>query len=217
MLLPGIYAWFITVVPLVAFRAQSPWPLVTASLALVSLFVGASLLNRPTIAHAVGIWGFLLACLATWLLTPLYWLERLDPWRAAAGSLGWILFALGWGTPWRLGHHPEDNPRASLSPKLEPRTRARRSSLVAVAIGSLGALSTMMLAWRATAPERALFLHGAAFACAIAMLNASAAVALSLSKNRIPFSPRQRISYAFPWVMAISALVVVAIAWWLGS
>ena len=123
VLVPGIYAWAVTVVPAATERGPSGWAPVTAFMAFVSLVVGASLArSRPRLALGLGIWGFVLGCLGTWLIAlPALSVERLDPWRAGAGAIGWLLYALGWGTPWQLGRHPEDDPRAQLHPKLEPR------------------------------------------------------------------------------------------------
>lgn len=219
VLVPGIYAWAVTVVPAASDRAQSGWALVPAVLGLASLIAGAVLVkSRPRLGTALGIWGFLIASLITWLVTlSALNVERLDPWRAGAGSVGWLLFALGWGTPWRIGHHPEDDPRAQLHPKLEARNPPRLRTALAIAVGSTGALACLLLAWRATEPGRALLLHGAALACAVGIIYASAQVGLAQGKRRKPVAPKQRFTYAFPWLMAIVALMVIALAWWLGK
>ncbi|MCL2823034.1 MAG: hypothetical protein FWD57_03505, partial [Polyangiaceae bacterium] len=118
VLVPGIYAWAVTVVP-AAYDSSHPvlaW--IAACSACVFLCVGAFVVRaRSSLGHALGIWAFLIACTATWLLsTSSLQIDRLDPWRAGAGSIGWILFALGWGTPWRVRQHPDDDPRALLEP-----------------------------------------------------------------------------------------------------
>jgi len=219
VLVPGVYAWFVTVVPAATERPNSGWSYVTAVLAIVLLIVGVSLAKqRPRIGLALGIWGFVLACLITWVITmPALQIERLDPWRAGAGSIGWILYTLGWGTPWRVGGHPEDNPRAQLHPKLEPRKPPRLRTALSVAVGTLGAIACLLLAWRATEPDRALLLHGAALACSVGIINTAASIGLAQGKKRTSAPPKQRITYAFPWIMAIIALMVIAVAWLLGS
>lgn len=218
VLVPGIYAWAVTVIPAASDRPTTSWSIVTASLAVVLLIAGAASAKRnPSLGHALGIWGFIIACVVTWLLSlPALQVDRLDPWRAAAGSIGWILYALGWGTPWRVGRHPEDDPRAQLHPKLEPRNPPRLRTALAVAAGTIGALSCMLLAWRATESDRGLLLHGAALACSIGIISAASTIGLAQGDKRTPAAPKQRITYAFPWVMAISALIVIAIAWMLG-
>jgi len=219
VLVPGIYAWAITVVPVASDRLARPTAGVTAMLAFVALVVGTFVVKqRPRLGHALGIWSFVALCLASWLqnLDALQ-VERLDPIRAAAGTIGWILFALGWGTPWRTGRHPEDDPRAQLHPKLEPRKPPQLRAALAVSIAVVGALAGLLLAWRATDPGRALLLHGASLACAVAVVTTAATVGLAQGKKRVGVPPRQRMTYAFPWLMALVALVVIAIAWVLGT
>ena len=89
ILVPGIYAWAVTVVPAATERAHSVWSVVTAFVAFVALVVGAFVVKqRPRVGYALGIWGFLIACLVTWLISmPALQVERLDPWRAGAGSM----------------------------------------------------------------------------------------------------------------------------------
>ena len=218
VLVPGTYAWAVTVIPAATDPSQTRWALVPAVLGLGLLIAGTLYIKaRPRLAMALGIWGFLIASLITWLLTlPSLHIERLDPWRASAGSIGWLLFALGWGTPWRIGHHPEDDPRAQLHPKLEARKPPRLRSAISVGVGSLGALTCLLLAWRASEPGRALLLHGTALACAVGIIHASAHVGLAQGKRRKTVAPKQRFTYAFPWLMAIVALMVIALAWLLG-
>lgn len=219
VLVPGVYAWAVTVVPAATERTQNGWAVATAFLAFVSLVAGASLAkSRPRLGIGLGIWGFLIACLITWVISmSALHIERLDPLRAAAGSVGWLLYALGWGNPWRVGRHPEDDPRAQLHPKLEPRKPPRLRTSVAIALGTVGVLACLLLAWRATEPDRALLLHGAALVCAVGIINAAASVGLAQGKQRKFLSPKQRLTYAFPWLLAVIALMIIAVAWRLGS
>lgn len=219
VLVPGVYAWAVTVLPAATARTHPTRSVAAALVAFVALIVGASLAKtRPRWGFALGIWGFVLLSLLTWLISmPSLQVERLDPWRAGAGTMGWVLFALGWGTPWHIGRHPEDDPRAHVHPKLEPRTPPRLRTALAVAMGAFGAFACLLLAWRATQPDHALLLHGAALACAVAIVNTAASVGLAQGKKRTHVLPRQRIMYAFPWIMAAVALLFVGIAWILGS
>lgn len=219
MLVPGIYAWAVTVVPVASDRFARPSVSLTAFLAFVALVVGTFLVKRrPHLGHALGIWSFVALCLASWLLNlEALQVERLDPLRAGAGTIGWILFALGWGTPWRTGRHPEDDPRAQLHPKLEPRKPPPFRAALSVAFAVFGAIAGLMLAWRSTDPGRALMLHGVALACAVAVVTTSASVGLAQGQKRIAVPPRQRMTYAFPWLMALIALIVIAIAWMIGT
>jgi hypothetical protein len=60
-------------------------------------------------------------------------------------------------------------------------------------------------------------LHGVALACAVGMVTSSASLGLAQGKRRVPLSPRQRFTFAFPWFMALLALLAISIAWNLGS
>ena len=215
ILLPGTYAWAVTVVPTALATTGSVVPKLSATAALLSLTAGAILARRhATAGYALGIWGFLLGCVATWCLgAPSLQIDRLDPWRAGAGSIGWVLFALGWGTRWRIRHDPEDDPRAQIHPKLDPRSPPQLRTVLSVAIGTIGAIACLLIAWRSVDQYRALLLHGAALVCAIAIVNASSTIGLAQGARRTPFRPRQRITYAFPWIMAASALVVIGVTW----
>lgn len=222
VVIPGTYAWIVTVAPAASARSHAPSlapSLASSILALASLLIGAIVVKRhPRLGYSLGIWGFLIASLITWLLNPFFLqVDRLDPWRAGAGTIGWLLYALGWGTPWRIGNHPEDNPRAKVHPKLDPRSPPRHRTIFAVAIGTLGALTCLLLAWRNNEPERAILLHGAAVACAVGIINASAAIGLAQGQPRTFLPPKQRITTVFPWLMAVIALTIIGIAWAFGN
>jgi hypothetical protein len=219
VLIPGAYAWAVTVAPLVLQPGPRTVALVTVPLALCALVSGAILVrSRPRIGYALGIWAFIGLSLVSWSVevTRLQ-IDRVEPVRAAAGAVGWALFALGWGIPWRTGVHPEDNPRAMLHPKLKPRNPPLWRSHAGVAIATVGAVACLALAWRSSEPDRALMLHGVALACAVGMVTSSASLGLAQGKRRVPLSPRQRFAFAFPWFMALLALLAIFVAWNLGS
>lgn len=215
VLVPGAYAWAVSVVPAATSVSASPWARVPALLAFSSLVSGTFLYrDRPRAGYALGIWGFLGLSCVTWLLNAdAIRADRLDPWRAAAATVGWLLFSLGWGTPWRAGVHPEDNPRAQLYPKLEPRRPATLRTPLTVAIGAVGAAACLLLAWRATEPDRALMMHGLALGSAVALVTTSASLAIAQGQKRVELPARQRVAFALPWLMALVALSVIALAW----
>jgi len=217
VLVPGAYAWAVSVVPAATGVTATAWGRGTALLAFSSLVAGTFLQkDRPRLAYALGIWCFLALSSITWLSNlAAIRVDRLDPVRAAAATAGWLLFSLGWGTPWRTGVHPEDNPRAQLHPRLEPRHPATLRTPLTVAIGAVGAIACLLLAWRGTEPDRALMMHGVALGSAIAVVTASATLAISHGVKRADAPPRQRIAFALPWLMALAALFVIALAWFL--
>ena len=215
VLVPGAYAWSITVAP-AAVGSTCTWPgRAAALLAFVSLALGTFLVRtRPKLAYGLGIWAFLGLSTLTWMTNfASLRIDRLDPVRAAAGAVGWLLFALGWGTPWRTGSHPEDNPRAQLHPKLEPRRSANARTPLTVAIGAVGAAVCLVLAWSASEPDRALLMHGVALAAAVALVTTSAALAVVQGQKRTELPSRQRLALALPWLMALIALSIIAFAW----
>ena len=219
VILPGTYVWAITVAPAASAKSSPVVTRYTAICALVLLIAGACVHRKHHNAgYILGIWGFIVACVATWLFCrSSLQMGQFDPWRAAAGSIGWGLYALGWGTSWRIGHHPEDDPRATLFPILEPRSPPQFRVMLSVALGTIGATACSLAAWRTADKDRALMLHGAALACSVAIVNASASIGMAQGEKRAAFAPRQRIAYAFPWIMAVSALIIIAIAWTLGN
>ena len=215
VLVPGLFAWAVTVVPSTAGRAAPGWAWVPALLSLASLVAGCFLLrDRPRLGRALGIWAFLAFALVTWRLNPAVLRpDRIDPIRAASGTFGWMLYALGWGAPWRPGVHPEDDPRAELHPKLEPRKDPLLRMPLAVAIATVGSALVLVLAWRATESTRALMLHGLALALSVALVSSAARVGLAQGHKRNSPPPRQRLLHAFPWLMALVTLAMMAFAW----
>jgi hypothetical protein len=179
VLLPGLYAWLLTV-ELPAFsHGARPLARVTALAAVLVLvtalfFVG----GRLRLARALGIYAFIGLCVLTWALlggelSPL----RADRIRAATGSLGWLLYAFGWGRV-RGGRVPEDEPFAVLGTPLVPRSRLHRRALPIAAVAVLAALLFGALAFRVDRPEHAVLAHATATACALVVLAASARIAL---------------------------------------
>jgi len=215
VLVPGLFAWAITVVPS-AMHPLAWWSAkLTCAFALVALVLGAVVgRDRIKVAYALGIWAFLVFSVLTWLASPAsLHVARVDVVRAIAGSFGWMLYALGWGTPWRAGIHPEDNPRARIHPKLEPRLAPVQRRPAVVFVSAVGAIGCMLLAYRSAEPSRAMMMHGIALACAVALVSAGARVSLGQGQKKMPESVAARTSHVFPWLMALIALAVIAFAW----
>src|SRR5688572_21284843 len=120
ILLPGLYAWLLTVGE-PATGAGVGWKArALAFLALVALVLGPLLApDRPIHGRACGVYGFIgLSTLAWWQLGPVVSAEELDPLRAALGALGWMLYAFGWGKTRGRGLVPEDDPHVVPGPLL---------------------------------------------------------------------------------------------------
>jgi hypothetical protein len=179
VLLPGLYAWLLTVELPALSRGARPLGRVTALLALMALVSGLFMVGgRLRLARGLAIYGFIGGCVLTWALlggelSP----ARLDRIRAAAGSLGWILYAFGWGRV-RSAQLPEDAPNAVLGAPLVARSHLHRRTLPIAACAVVAAVGFEALAFRVDRPEHAVLAHATATACALLILGASATLAL---------------------------------------
>ncbi len=214
ILLPGLYAWVATVA-LVAFRAAEPTlPRLASLMALVALVAGPLIALRDRDwGRRVGVFVFGAFCVLTWLMA---WEEldpeRLEPIRAASGAIGWALFAFGWGSARKLGHVPEDDPNAIIDKPLEPRTALPRGTLIILLIGMLGALVPLLLAWRVRREDHALLAHAVSFVAAIALVSASAKLALARgtgSERR----PADRLGSSSGAFMLLALALAIGLVW----
>jgi hypothetical protein len=185
VLLPGLYAWLLTVELPALSRGARPFGRVTALVALMALVAGLFMVGgRLRLARGLAIYGFIGSCVLTWALlggelSP----ARLDRIRAAAGSLGWVLYAFGWGRV-RSAQLPEDAPNAVLGAPLLARSHLHRATLPIAGCAVVAAVGFEALAFRIDRPEHAVLAHATATACALLVLGASATLALRQG-NRI--------------------------------
>jgi hypothetical protein len=184
-------------------------------LALLALIAGPYLaLSRPRLGRAVGVVGFVALCLLTWLLLgPFVDIDRLEPFQAALGGLGWVAFAFGWGTLRNLGSVPEEHPNVLGGAPLHARGELPRGALVVVSISVLGALVCLVLAWRVDRVEHALLAHGCAIACAIALLTNGAKIAIARSGDRTPRTPQRRLAAASRPLAGLIFLLATGVVW----
>jgi hypothetical protein len=193
VLLPGLYAWGVTVAWPILVRPSASLPRYLALLALFALLVGSVLSIRwPAPARMLGVWLFLALCTGVWASAgvraggPL-----LDPVQGIAGSLGWALFALGWagdgGTAW--GRSVADDPSALGGPPLAPRSLLWRGAPWLVAISIVAAAVLLALAFWAPGRPRALFGHAAAISGAVALVGSASEIAVRRPPARQPSEP----------------------------
>jgi hypothetical protein len=175
VLLPGAYAWLLTVGLPVAARGVRAAPRGAALVALVtSVFLVE---RRPGLGRALGIVVFVGCSVLTWALlgadsSPVH----LDRIRTALGTLGWVLYAFGWGrvsSPVR--------PEAEIAPgaPLVPRSRPHPLGLPIVTFAVLSALVFEAFAFRVDRAEHAVLAHATAAACALLVLSAGSRLALA--------------------------------------
>jgi len=175
-------AWGVTVAP-AAFARTSPWlGVVLAVGALLSGMAGPLLPEvSKRLARHVGVTVFLALSVLTWVMCSTA-LEagRIDALRGMFGGVAWGVFALSWSDPWRAA-------RREPEPGVAPLTA--RSSLPTLAvpitvIGVVAALGCMATAWYVEHPDRALLGQAAAIASAVALITASATVAVARGKRK---------------------------------
>lgn len=197
VLIPGIYAWFVTVALPAGHRDASLLPRLLSILAVLCLVGGPWLaVRRERLGRAVGVFGFVGFSLLTWLvLGDLLSVGRLDPVRAALGSIGWVLYAFGWGSVREVGAIPETDPHALSGAVLVARSPLPAGAAIVVTVGVLGALVPIVLAWRVERPLHALFAHAVSIVAAIALVTAAATIGVSRG-NRALHPVRTRLQMA---------------------
>lgn len=217
VLLPGLYAWVSTVASPAASRAAPHSARLVAGLALAALVAGTfSASRRPRLGRGIAVYGFVGLCGLAWLLLgPVLSVERIEPVRSAFGSIGWALFAFGWGAVRNPGAVPEDHPRAIAAEPLKPRGKLARTTSPTLIAALLGATIPMLLAWQVVRPRHALLAHAAALAAAIALVTVGAEVAVAQGKWRGGRRPSQRLASAAVPLTALAVLGLVGLVRWL--
>ncbi|MCB9585828.1 MAG: hypothetical protein H6718_10530 [Polyangiaceae bacterium] len=197
VLVPGIYAWIVTVALPSAQRDASALPKISAFFALVCLIGGPIVaLYRERVGRAMGVYGFVGFAVITWLvLGDLLSGAKLDPVRAALGSVGWALFAFGWGSVREVGAIPEQDPHALTGAPLTARSTLPKGAGIVMGLGLAGAVVPIFLAWRIDRPLHALLGHAVAVVVAVALVTSAALVGVSRGNTR-QHSPRTRLELA---------------------
>jgi hypothetical protein len=195
VLLPGLYAWLLTVGLPVAARGVRSGPRLAAAAALLALLLALSLVGqRLGVARVLGIYVFVACSALTWALlgselSP----AHLDRVRTALGTLGWVLYAFGWG---RVRSVPETSAQLPIAPgaPLVPRSRLQARAMPIVAFAVCTAVVCEGLAFRVDRQEHAVLAHAAAVACALLVLSAGSRVALAQGTRVELASPAQRLN-----------------------
>ena len=196
--LPGIYAWVTTVAMPSVQHSAPALSRVTAFIALVAL-VAAPLFvaERPRLGRALGVYAFVGFALLTWVQLGAGLLQnRGDPLLSALGAVGFMLYALGWGSLRRRGLVPEDGPNVIAGTPLQPRSRP--PAVVPVVFGLIiaSALVPTFLAFRVADAERGLFAHAASVLTAILTITVGSRVVLALGQRRALSAPADRLNAA---------------------
>jgi hypothetical protein len=163
--------------------------------------------------RTLSLWAFTLSCAGAWSSAPTVVATSLsDAAHAAAGMLGWTVFAfssagppLGKGAPARLVEHSPLGRRRDLP----------RGDMGYVAAGALFAVTMQLLGWHAAPAERALFVRLIALAAGLAILGAWTEAAIARHGIRAAAPPRARLRAALvPIILLIMlAASAVLLAW----
>lgn len=212
VLLPGAYAWLLTVGLPVAARGVRAGPRVAALAGLGALVASLVLVERrPYLGRALGIVVFVGCAVLTWALlgadsSPVH----LDRIRTALGTLGWVLYAFGWG---RVGIAVR--PAAEIAPgaPLVPRSRLDRLGLPIVGFAVLSALVFEALAFRVDRAEHAVLAHATAAACALLVLGAGSRLALAQGGKHELASGSSRLNAIALRGALLALLVGVGLVW----
>lgn len=203
---PGVYAWALTVAPVAWSRGAPLAAKLPAILALVALVATLRRAKGP-----ISLWVFVLSCAVTWVAVP----AALSPahlaaTRAFAGTLGWGLFAFAAAAPALRGSREGPAPEAGLA----PRQRLGRADAAYVGAGVLMAAALQAVGWTVAVPERATLVRVVTLACGIAVVGATATVAVARhGRHRASVRRGARSAMALLVVLAIllaGGLVYVA-------
>jgi hypothetical protein len=218
LLVPGLYAWGVTVAWPVSNRFASLGSRIFALVAVVALVAGAVLrASSPALARIIGIWFFLASCVAAWALVGSSILPtQLDPVQGLLGSVGWALFAMGWAGQKKIPPGPVEPTPVATQPAV-PRKKLPRRSVFMLSAVAVAAAVPMALAWWVTSVERALLAHAVSLAAAIALVAFAADIfdprtrqagrALALVR------PERRLATAAPALVALVAVILAGAAY----
>jgi hypothetical protein len=205
-----MYAWAATVLYPASLHGASTSARVAAGAAFLALLAGVAVGRlRPSLGRALGLHVFVALCVFAWLLLgSIIAVDRLEPIKAAAGALGWVLFAFGWGGSREPEHVPEDDPRALPGEPLAPRGRLPRGAVLVLSLAIAGAALPLLFAWRVTRSAHALFAHAVAIGCAVSLVSAGADIAVRRGKWTPVEPPMRRLGNA---AASLAVLVVVIV------
>jgi hypothetical protein len=180
----GVFAWIVTVAPVVTSPLASPLGRAAGAFALVAAIAGPLLVPRSRrLGRHVGITGLLGLSLVAWAMSAATLAAlRLDFVRSFVGSVAWGAYAFSWGEPWRRPAEPSDVHEAPL----RARSQLAPFAVPVAAIGVVGAVLLLAAAWRVREDGRGALAHVVAAAMALGLVSIAADVAIERSRTRRP-------------------------------
>ncbi len=215
MLLPGVFAWLVTIGIPAAERGVAIWPRIISILVLGPLIAGPVVaVKQPRLGSAIGIYGTMILALLSWiLLGGAVSVQHLDPVRSAIGSVGWVLFAFGWGSVRDTRAIPEDDPRAILGPELAPRAQLPQGATLVLAFGIVAATLPVFVAWRVERPSHALLAHACALLAAIGLVSSASKIASERQHYKMENSPSTRFARAVRPLTLLAVVLILRLIW----
>lgn len=168
---PGVYAWAVTVAP-VAWSRGAPLPAkLSAVLALFALLATLWRAKGP-----ISLWVFVLASAVTWVAWPTALAPaHLEVARGVAGTLGWAVFGFAAAAPSLGAGREGPPPEAGLS----PRQSVARGDALYLAAGVVLAVALQAVGWTVAVPERATLVRVVTVAAGIAIIGATTSAAVA--------------------------------------
>lgn len=203
-LVPGVYAWAVTVAPAAWSRAGTAPAKLAASLALVALL--STLIKQKGSTGAIGNWVFVLASTIVWVAVPAAVSPaHMHPARGVAGMLGWGVFAFAGAAP---SLDPDAHPAVESEGGLKPRAPVRAGDGAYLGVGVALALALQCVGWSVVTPERAIFVRLVTVGSGVAIL--SLATTLATARHNVPGSRRLGRALRKSAVMLVAVLLLVA-------
>lgn len=197
---PGAYAWAVTVAPAAFTHGSNGGVQAAAVLAIVSLL---STLVRKESTGAIATWVFVLASTVVWVATPAQLAPaHLHPARGIAGMLGWGAFAFAAAAP-SLGPPSKDSPETHGG--LKPRIALARGDAIYLAIAVVLAGALQFVGWGILVPERAVFVRLLTVASGLSIIGV--ATVLATSRHNLGSNPKP----SFARALRKSAFMVVVV------
>jgi hypothetical protein len=208
---PGLYAWFVTVVPCAWGRGNHFPEKLASILALASLAVAIYLEpQRPKIARAVSVWGLTSGSIVVWMLSSVQLApQHFATARALSGMLGWGLFAYASAAP-ALGPRVGGVVEAGM---LKPRSTVLRGDAYYLAGGIIAALLLQTIGWRVLSPERGLLIRIATLAAGIGVIGAAVSLSLSRRITTRKTSRKNPMKDLLLWGVTIATLLLVGMVY----
>lgn len=186
---------------------------VLCALGAITSLVGGVLLSRrfSDVGRLVTMIGFLGLSCATWLLLgDKISVAAMEPVRSALGALGWMVFALGWGSVRQPGSVPEEHPRFVRGAEpLLPRRALPKATLAVFGVAVLCALAPWLAAWTVARREHALLAHALGLGAAMWILASGSSISIALGSVRRFASPKSRLTAAVVALAWATALAVI--------